>query len=66
MFRKWLMVSAVCLAMALIMFGGVLGSTGGKATSVAGIFDSFYENYWKEQGPENGNLDIVYDEEVPL
>ena len=47
MFRKWLMVPAVCLAMALIMFGGVLGSTGGKATSVAGIFDSFYENYWK-------------------
>ena len=51
------MAPAICLVMA---------ATGVKATATASIFDKFFETYWDEQGPEDGNIDIVMDEEVPL
>lgn len=64
MFRKWLIAPAVGFVMALCIFGGAVGNAGVKAT--ASIFDSFYENYWQQQGPADGNLEDIVEEYVPL
>lgn len=64
MLRKWLLAPAVGLVMALCILGGTVAGTGVKAT--ASIFDKFYETYWQEDGPEDGNLEEVEDEFVPL
>ena len=66
MLRKKFMAPAICLVMALGIIGGTVAATGVKATATASIFDKFFETYWDEQGPEDGNIDIVMDEEVPL
>ena len=69
MLKRWIIVPAVCLMMALCMLGGTVGSVGTKATAVAGIFEDylqdFYENYWYNT-PGNGNIEEIHDEEVPL
>ena len=64
MFRKWFIVPAVGLVMAICLLGGAVGSAG--VTATAGIFDSFFETYWQEDGPEDGNLEEVVGEFVPM